>query len=173
MKPTKKSIIISAGVAAIALSAVGGAVATHAASSTTTTGSIIDKLAQRFNLKTADVQQVFDQQHQVNQAAHLAKGKTMLDQAVKDGKLTQKQEDLIVAKQKEVTDFMATLKGKTDVERKTAMQTEMKSLSDWATANSIPVQYAHFGGPRGHFGHGGGMRMNDTEVNDSATDTVK
>lgn len=94
--------------------------------------------------------------------------KAMLDQAVKDGKLTQAQEDLIIAKQAEVKTFTDTLKDKNQADRQTAMQTEMTAVKAWATTNNIPEQYIlpfgggmmHGGGMRGGMGHGmrGGHR---------------
>jgi hypothetical protein len=170
MRLTKKSIVVSAGAAAIALSAIGGAVATHAAAGTSNSKtSLIDAIAQKFNLKANDVQQVFDQQRAVEHAAHEQKAKTALDQAVKDGKLTQAQEDAVIAKQAEVKAFMATLSGKSETDRRTAMKTEIAQVKDWAAKNAIPSQYMHGGGMGGHFGHGN--MAHDMETNDDTVPT--
>ncbi len=83
--------------------------------------------------------------------------KAMLDQAVKDGKLTQPQEDLIVAKQAEIKTFMQSLSGKSAADRQTAVTTEMASVTAWAQTNNIPAQYVtSFGGGRGRRGGMGG-----------------
>jgi len=83
--------------------------------------------------------------------------KAALDQAVKDGKITQAQEDLIIAKQAEVKAFRDGLKDKTEADRQAAMKTEMQSIKDWATANNIPEQYVIFAGRGRGMGDGGMM----------------
>ena len=128
------------------------------AQSSTGQNSLVKKIAQKFNLKEADVQQVFDQNHQDMQAQREANGKTRLDQAVKDGKITQAQEDLIVAKHKEMQTFMDGLKDKTEAERHTAMETKMTELKKWATDNGISQEFM---GPGGRGGRGYMGRMMD------------
>ncbi len=89
--------------------------------------------------------------------------KAMLDQAVKDGKLTQAQEDQIIAKQAEVKTFMDSLKGKSAADRQAAMKKEQDSLKQWAASNDIPSQYilpfkgGMMGGPGNGHGMSGGM----------------
>lgn len=106
---------------------------------------LVTAIATRFNLNPTDVQKVFDDQQALLQAQAQTNRqnqiKTRLDQAVKDGKLTQAQEDAILAKQKEVQDFMATLKGKSVADRQAAIKTEAAALKQWATDNKIPQQY--------------------------------
>lgn len=157
---------VLAGVAGV------GATMIQAAAPTTTTAtasatrvdpmnSLVTAIAQKFGLNQADVQKVFDDQRtqmdtqrETEQASRL---KTQLDQAVTNGKLTQTQENLIIAKQAEIKTFHDSLKGKTPEECEAAMKTEMASVTQWAKDNNIPTQYLMMGGPGGgpRGGHGG------------------
>lgn len=120
--------------------------------------SIVDKIATKFNLKKAEVQQVFDQDHAARQAEREVQKKTRLDQAVKDGKLTQDQEDKLIAKQKELeTQRQANrnaIQSKTKAERQADMDTERTAFQKWIADNKIPEEYAQMGGPGGHHGRG-------------------
>jgi len=144
-----------AGVTAAAGLTLLGATAIHAAASTTTNGpmsGLVQAIATKFNLKTSDVQAVVDAQKAQIHTQHAADFKTRLDQAVKDGKLTQAQEDLIVAKEADEKTFMESLQSMSETDRKAALQTQMADLKKWATNNNIPTQYVPFG-PGGHGGH--------------------
>jgi len=165
MKLFNKMALSAAALAGTATMGVG---ILHAATISKTgfnpMGNLLNAIATKFNLNTADVQKVFDDQRdqmqQQRQTQQAERQKTMLDQAVKDGKITQAQEDLIIAKHKEVQTFMSTLTGKTEAERQAAIKTETDSIQAWAKTNSIPEQYVMmFGrgeGPRGRGMTGGG-----------------
>jgi hypothetical protein len=144
----KKPALIIATIAVLGISGVG-AYSVQQAHAAAPAPSLIDALVQRFGLNKADVQQVFD----ANKAAHQADRKQhetdRLAEAVKDGKLTQAQADLITAKQAEIKIFMNSLKDKTPAEKASAMKIEMDSLKQWATDNKIPPQFV---GPFGFMG---------------------
>ena len=124
---------------------------------TTNTGqeNLIQQIAQKFGLKTADVKAVFDQNKTDRQAKMQQTINTKLDQLVKDGKITQAQKDLIVAKQKELQAARAANAGNktnlTAAQRKAAMATQKAALEKWAKDNGIDIQYLMGG-------FGGGMR---------------
>lgn len=163
-KPNKSTMVAIAAVAFGLTAASVGAV--HAASNTTSTNpmnSLVIAIAQKFNLNTTDVQQVFDDQHTQMEASRQEEFKTRLAQTVTDGKLTQDQADKIIAKFAELDSQRETNKtamdGKTEAERRTAMQEQMTNLQQWATDNNIPMKYLPFGhgghkGPRGGMGFG-------------------
>jgi polyhydroxyalkanoate synthesis regulator phasin len=84
--------------------------------------SLVQKIAQKFGLREADVRAVFDQY-------------------VKDGEITGAQKQLIIKKHKELvaelqTD-MQSMKGKTPVERKAAVDAKRKALDDWEKQNGV------------------------------------
>lgn len=158
-KTLKRSLVIGATLASVGVTSVAGMGLAHAASSSSGGQSnLIDKLVSTFHLNKADVQKVFDENQATRQADHNAKTKERLDTAVKDGKLTQDQEDKLIAKQKELQatreanrDEMAA---KTDAERKAATQTERDAFKKWLSDNGIPKEYAmgmrgEHGGPNG------------------------
>jgi hypothetical protein len=169
----KKRYLVLSSIAAGGVIGLAGLGIANAQTTTTGQSSLISKIAQKFNLKEADVQSVFDEQRASDQAAHQAEEKTQLDQAVKDGKLTQVQEDLIIAKQNELQSFMDSLADKTQMERRTAMDAKKVELDKWATDNNIPMQYMHFMGGREHgMGGPGGPRGNDGDADDAAGSTT-
>lgn len=135
--------------------AMGGVAVTQAASVAPgrhPMSNMVAAIAQKFNLKEADVQQVFDEQRSQGPKMHL-------DQAVKNGKLTQAQADLITAKQAEMKTFMETLKDKTPSDRQAAMNAQKETFIAWAKTNNIPESFLQpFHRGPGKMGMGQGMR---------------
>lgn len=136
-----------------AVSAAGLGVATAATNHTTTGTSIVDKLATKFNLKKEDVQKVFDEDRASHEAEHQQKMSERIDQAVKDGKISQTLADQLKTKLKEIANLRDGLKDKTADERRTAMQEKMDEFKKWLEDNNIPKEIA------GPGRHGMGMRM--------------
>ena len=157
----KKALFIASAIAALGVSALSAGTVFAAQRSPGHAGrnmsGLVNAIAKRFHLAPADVQSVFDEQHQAMSdqmkqrfADRLA---ASLTQAVKDGKLTQAQADLITTKQTEIKTFMDGLKDKSKADRQTAITTEIASVKAWAQANNIPEQYvAPFGGGGMHRG---------------------
>ncbi len=128
--------------------------------------SIVQKIADKFGLNKTDVQAVFDQDRADRKTAMEGKFESQLDQAVKDGKLTDAQKQLIISKRKELEttrqNQMQNMQGKSRDEIKAAMEAnratmeaERKSLEDWAKQNGIDVKYL-----MGGFGMHGGPGRN-------------
>ncbi len=163
----KKTALVAVAASAIGLLSIAG-IASAASPST----SLVDKLAQKFNLDKTQVQKVFDEDRASHQAEHEASYEARLAQAVKDGKITEAQKTKILAKHKELQTEMEknragmeaehqSMETKTDAERKVAMEqhrTEMDAkraeIEAWEKANNIPSGYL-MGGPGGMM-HGGG-----------------
>lgn len=159
----KKIAIAAASVAGVVTMGVGVLYAAPKTDRVNPMSNLVTAISEKFHLNSNEVQQVFDAQHaqmqQEMQAKHLEQQKAMLDQAVKDGKLTQDQEDKIIAKRTELKTAMEALKDKTPAERQAAMKTQIDALKQWAKDNNIPEQFTTpFGGGRG-MGEkrGGGM----------------
>ena len=141
--------------------------------------NLVSAIASKFNLNPTDVQKVIDDQRAQTEQQRLTqqteRHKAMLDQAVKDGKITQAQEDLIIAKQTEIQTFMDSLKDKTPADRQAAIKTEMDAVQAWAKTNNIPDgmltigRGGAFGSPRGEgMGKGFGMMGDSNTVLDQA-----
>lgn len=131
------------------------------ATSTNPQQSIIDKLVSKFNLNKEEVQKVFDQDRAEHQAAREAEVKTKLDSLVKEGKLTQAQEDKLIAKAKEMQSQREanreSFKDKTEAERKAAFEKERTAFTTWLSDNGIAEEYGRLimGGPGGRGGPDG------------------
>lgn len=123
--------------------------------------NLTNALATRFNLNQSDVQKFFDDQHANNEASRIANEKSQLNQAVTNGKITQAQEDLIIAKHTEIKTFMDSLKGKTNTEIEAAIKNQKASLKTWANSNNIPEQFIRFGMGGPGMRHRGGQPPTD------------
>lgn len=147
-------------VSAIAVVAAGGVLFTTvpAFAQTSSHESLVQAIASKFGLNVADVQSVFDQHKSDMRANMEAKVKERLDQAVKDGKLTAAQEQLVLDKRKELEakrqSDAQNFKSMTKEERKTAMDQEKTDLENWAKQNNIDLKYLMPGGGMGRgLGH--------------------
>lgn len=176
----KKQLIAAGVTASVAVAGLTGLSMASAATQSNSASnnpmsSLVSALATKFNLKTSDVQAVFDEQHTQMEAQRNSEVKTKLAQLVKDGKLTQAQADAITAKrselQKQRDSNRASMDGKTHAERKTAMDTERSALDTWFSDNDISTDYRYlvFGGGRGHGGPGGPGGP-DSSTSDSTPD---
>lgn len=166
MKRINKALAIAGVTASVAAAGLIGMGAASAATTSSTTtnpmSSLVTAIAKKFNLKTSDVQAVFDEQHATTEASREAALKTTQAQLVTDGKLTQAQSDAITAKraelqkQRDADRASDTSSTKTDAERKTEMETRKTALNTWLKEQGIDTQYAYLvmGGGRGH-GPGG------------------
>jgi hypothetical protein len=142
---------------AIAFAAIPIWGATHAYAQSTSTdstkpfSSIVQKLVSKFGLKEADVKAVFEEERTERQAQMEAKFVANLDQAIKDGKLTDAQKQLILSKRQEMESAFKANEGKdpstmTPTERQAQGKTQMQELKDWATKNGIDLKYLMGGG---------------------------
>lgn len=114
--------------------------------------SLVVKIAEKFGLKQADVQAIFDQERTDRQTEREKGYLSRLDQLAADKKITTAQKKLLVAKHKEIQaerqSEMQGLQGKTAEERKALMQeikaereTERTELLKWASDNGIDIKY--------------------------------
>ena len=119
--------------------------------------TLIQRLVQKFGLKTEDVRSVFDTVRDERQAQMQQKLTDKLDALVKEGKLTEAQKQLIVAKHTELQTQREkdkdTLKDLTPEERRAKMQAQRTDLETWAKQNNIDIQYVL------GFGRGKGLGM--------------
>ena len=126
-----KRLIVTAGVAgAIGAAGIGTTAIAATSSGSTNYPPIVQKIASTFGLDPAKVDNVFKQQRQDNQQNRQAKLKSTLDQAVKDGKITQSQEDSLIAELK-------TLHAQFKADKTQDRQNLKTQLQQWAQANGI------------------------------------
>ncbi len=159
----KKSLLVAGAVTSIGAAGFGGSTLVSAEtdpSSNNGANSLVTKLAEKFNLKSEDIQAVFDEDRTAKDVERQAQVEKELTQAVTDGKLTAVQKDKIIAKQKELnaarTAEMTANKDKTQEERKAEMDAKRTELEKWATENSIPAEYTKYVMGHGNKGLGGG-----------------
>ncbi len=114
--------------------------------------SIIQKLVTKFGLKEDEVKAVFDEERTERQKEMQTRMAEKLTQAVTDGKITEAQKQLIIAKQAELEKQREAnreaMQNLTNEERKAKMQSHKAELEAWAKENNIDMQYL-FGGMKG------------------------
>ncbi len=166
----KKTLLVTGAASTIGLSSVVGmgVVSAQTPTNTNTSGGqgLVDKIATKFNLKTSDVQALFDENKAARQQEMQTRLETRLTTAVDNGKITSAQKDQILAKLREMRSFMETLKDKTPAERKTLMQQKRTELEQWAKDNNLSMDYLRpmGGGPKGP----GGPETDDTTSQSSS-----
>jgi len=161
----KKFVLPVAMVMALGLALMGGAyVNAQSATSDSAHKTIIQRLVERFGLNESDVQAVFDADRADRQAEMQAKGEEQLTKLVTDGKITEAQKQLIIAKRSEIqTDRKAEPQGDDDStltpeQRKSEMEANRAELEAWAKDNGIDVKYLMMGGfGKGMHGGPGGF----------------
>lgn len=120
--------------------------------------SIIQKLVSKFGLKEDEVKVVFNVERTERQKEMQTRMTERLTQAVADGKITEAQKQLIIAKQAELQKERETNRGTmqnlTNEQRKAKMEEHRTEIETWAKENNIDTQYL-FGGMKG----GRGMHM--------------
>lgn len=151
----KKSIIVSAAVVTMIGAGFFGVTQANAATTTVPNReTLIQRITDTFHLNKDDVQKVFDQFHTDRVTARVQKYNDRLDQAVKDGKITSAQEQLILDKRKELQSKVQDYKNMTKDQRKAAKKQEMQDVKTWAQQNNIDLKYLMPG-----FGKGRGRWM--------------
>ncbi len=161
MNDLKKQALVTAGIIAAFGLAVMTSSTVFAQSETGDKGfdTIVQKIAQKFNLKESDVKAVFDEERQTRMAEMEAKYSERLNELVSDGKITEAQKNLIIEKHKELASTrqsnMDSMKNLTDEERKAAMEKNRSNLESWAKSNGIDIEYLM---PMGGHGVGHGPR---------------
>lgn len=153
-------------VTAISAAGLTGVQIANAATDTSSSpmSSLVDAVASKFNLNKAEVQAVFDEQHEKMHAEREADLKEKVAQLVTDGKLTQAQANALNAKRAELQAEREanreSFKDMTRDERKAAIQEKKETLTTWLDEQGIDQEYAYLlmGGRGGHGpGHGGRM----------------
>ena len=153
MKKNKK-IIIPVIALSILLGAgaygVGGAYASE--SDSNFRNSLIEKIAQKFNLNKDEVEKVFKEDREERRTQMEERFNQRLNEAVSNGELTEAQKSLILAKREELQkerEAKITEKrnkgerpSKEEMEtRHQEMKTQREALEKWASDNGIDLKY--------------------------------
>lgn len=152
MTSVHKAFIAAAATAAIGIGSLGASSA-FAAEKPEHPGfnHLVEAIATKFNLDKDEVQKVFDEQRSLGEADRKAAmekhGAALLAQAVTDGKITQAQADLIIAKRAELKGSKPDFAGKTPEEIRAALKVQGDAVKAWAEANGIPEQFLLPRGP--------------------------
>lgn len=152
MKKNKKIII-----PVIALSILMGAGAygvgnIYASENRDLKNSLVEKIAQKFNLNKDEVQKVFEEDRAERKSQMEEKFNRILDEAVNKGDLTEAQKNLILAKREELQNEkevkMAEKKNKGEKPSEEEMkamhekrEAEKEALEKWASDNGIDLKY--------------------------------
>lgn len=156
----KKSLLLPA----IALTIVGSALFVTQASAQGVNNpqqSLVQKIAEKFNLNKDEVQAVFDEDRAEHHVQMQKRFEKRLSQLVTDGKLTEDQKTKILAKFTELEANrkadMEKMKSLTSDERKTAIEAHRNELQQWADENGIDLKSLGLFGRHGMQEHHGMM----------------
>ncbi len=168
----RKQFVIAGTVATLGLTGLIGGAAFATAQAGADNNTLVQAIATKFNLKTAEVQAVFDANKTQVHAEREQQAKDKVAQLVSDGKLTQTQADKINAKraelEKEREANRAADQNLTEAEhqakrdaRRAEMDTRKAQLDTWMKDNGIGAEYRYLltSGGKGHGGSGGHGRM--------------
>jgi len=150
----KKMIIPALLLSAVVLAGAVGVKTVSAVQDEGTYPAIIQKLAERFNLNTDEVKQVFDEERQQQQQRMRASFEERVDQAVVEGTITEEQKEAILQKQAELQNQHEALMDFAPEERRAVMQKNRQELESWAQENGIDLSLFLGNGPRGIKGFG-------------------
>lgn len=115
--------------------------------------SLVQKIADKFNINKNDVQAVFDQNRQEMQAKRETRYEAKLAQLVKDGKITEQQKQLLLDKHKQLVSEMQSNKVNLKSLTPAARKAKRQELQAWAKQNGVDIKYLMGGlGMRGHRG---------------------
>lgn len=111
--------------------------------------TIVQKIAEKFDLNQEEVQQVFDEvrseHHAEREADMKAKEEERLSQLVADGKITEEQKSLIQQKHEELRAERGahrdSFKDLSQEERQAQMEQRKSELESWANKNGIDATY--------------------------------
>jgi DNA-binding transcriptional regulator YhcF (GntR family) len=134
------AIFVMLGINIFALSAV------YAQDTNLSYPPTIQRLAERFNLNPAEVQNVFRELHDEKEADMEAIFEEKLDDLVKEGKLTEDQKQKILDKHSEMRDKLAELWNLDPAERREKSEAIHQEFRAWAEAEGIDLNNLWFFG---------------------------
>ncbi|MBP9819155.1 hypothetical protein KBC79_00250 [Candidatus Woesebacteria bacterium] len=130
---------------------------------------IVQRVAERFGVSESDVQIVFDEIRKEHQSEMQKKFDEQLSEAVSNGKLTEEQKQLILAKHKEMAaareSERETVRSMSPEDRKQHFESNFNELKEWADSNNIDISFLRFKlGKGGHGGRGFHREFSELEL---------
>lgn len=119
-------------ISALSTIAAGLLITSGAQAASTKTSPLADKIASTFHLNASDVQNVIASERQAHRSNRPARLKTTLDQMVSSGKITQDQENAILAEAK-------TLHQQFRQDKKTDRANLKSQLQQWLNQNGYNI----------------------------------
>jgi hypothetical protein len=151
---TKKTALTALTIATLFVA--GGALLTGAAQADDTSPqtTMIQKLAERFNLNQDDVHAFFNEQREEHRQEMEQRHEEHLAELVANGTITEAQKQALQAKHEEMQEKKASFKDLSPAERKAQMETFHAEMESWAQAQGIDLPTIRpEKGMGGHHGH--------------------
>lgn len=118
--------------------------------------SMVEKIAQKFNLNKDEVQKVFDEERTERITERHASFEENLSKSVEEGKISEEQKQLILKKMEELRAEREKFIELTREERREKMQETRSNMESFLEENGIDESVLRHGGmghgKRGHFG---------------------
>lgn len=149
MKYNKQTLAATALVGITGLGAISATAAAHDTPGGQEHPVIINKLAETFNLDEDKVNEVFRQEHQARHEERQQKLNDRLDQAVKDGKITEEQRTKLLTKMAEMRESHEEGRHERGADRRQ----HMEEVKQWAQDNGIDLESLELGHRPGSGGH--------------------
>lgn len=149
----KKNLMITGlTVAALTVGILGAGTIYAQAETQTTTNPIVQRIAERFNLNQADVQEVFDTHRTEMQQEHQKLLEEKLNTAVSEGKITEEQKATLLERMNQKHEAIEEFRDLTREERHERMEQKREEFQNWLTENNIDLEELDLGMK---FGRGG------------------
>lgn len=100
--------------------------------------NIVDRISTKFNLNRDEVAKVFEEEFEARHKKHTEKINERIDQAVKDGKLSQDLADQLKSKLQEVDKLKQDLRNTKNEDIQNKIRESLDELNTWLDNNGIP-----------------------------------
>jgi len=153
--------MVGSVIGVVGLAGVASTGLVSAATDTPGSGSMVKKIAARFNVNQDEVQQLFNEEHEARQADRHAKLSERLQKLVDEGAITAAQKTAVEAKLKELAAARDANHGEmrnlSEDEREAKMDERHQALESWAKDQGLDLSKLkgvfHHGGPGRHGPH--------------------
>lgn len=154
------------GFIAVAIATAIGATTISAQESGSNGLTMVQRIAQRFNLNESEVQQVFDEEHAERKAQMRTRLEERLSEAVTEGEITEEQKQAILDKHDEMHNKMEALKDSdlTHKQRHEQMRAFHEEMKAWAEEEGLDMKDLMFIGKGFGKGIRGGRMMGEEPV---------